>query len=262
VNGPTILRNWDDRGVLVVAAEGVLNLRLSASLWRTVVKCLAEEPAAVVVDLSDLRLERTSVATFSALARVAAERPGTSFGVCGASPEATRLFETMGVARTVPSWATVAEAVEHVRDPPSRRRIKKRIASSPQAPALGRRLVMQACRGWSVHPEVTAAASMVTSELVTNAVVHAGGDLQVTVELAGAVLIVSVRDKSPTPPRPGRPVAGQEHGRGLAIVAELSRSWGTVQTADGGKVVWARLPAQGPPASPPRLPRARDGGRR
>jgi anti-sigma regulatory factor (Ser/Thr protein kinase) len=103
---------------------------------------------------------------------------------------------------------------------------------------------MRACSSWSVPAEAATAAAMVMSELVTNAVVHAGGDLQVGLELAGTVLVVTVRDRSPVRPRRHRPEAGRENGRGLAIVAELSRSWGSLPVAGDGKVVWARIAAQ------------------
>jgi len=102
--------------------------------------------------------------------------------------------------------------------------------------------VVDACRRWSVPPEAAAAAETVMSELVTNAVKHAGGELHVSLELAGDVLIVAVRDMSPLRPRRRRTVLGRESGRGLVIVSELSRSWGSLSTGDGGKVVWARVP--------------------
>jgi hypothetical protein len=107
--------------------------------------------------------------------------------------------------------------------------------------------VLQSCSSWSVPAEAATAAATVTSELVTNAVVHAGGDLQVGLELAGTVLVVTVRDRSPVRPRRHRPETGRENGRGLAIVAELSRSWGSLPVAGDGKVVWARIAAQDAP---------------
>jgi hypothetical protein len=97
---------------------------------------------------------------------------------------------------------------------------------------------------------------------VTNAVVHVGGDLQVGIELAGQVLVVTVRDRSPVLPRRRRPYSGLEKGRGLAIVAELSQSWGSVPVANDGKVVWARIPATDGNGFSGRRPRAGRGRQR
>jgi hypothetical protein len=42
-------------------------------------------------------------------------------------------------------------------------------------------------------------------------------------------------------PRPNPPPASHQHGRGLTIVAALSRGWGVSDTSDGGRVVWFEL---------------------
>jgi anti-sigma regulatory factor (Ser/Thr protein kinase) len=72
-------------------------------------------------------------------------------------------------------------------------------------------------------------AEAITSELVTNAIEHAGAPkfgLEV-MRLAGSrAVAVIVTDPSPHPPVKRDPVADTEHGRGLNIVAALSASWG------------------------------------
>jgi hypothetical protein len=243
VTGPAILRIWEDQGVLVVAARGPLDLQGTKALHRAVAKCLAEEPAAVVVDLSGAQPERRIRSTLTTLARLAADRPATSFAVCGLPPDQAGTLQSPGDLRAFPVWSTVEEAVQHAHDAAPRRRVRRVIGSSGRAPAQARSLVTETCPHWGVRGEATAAAATVMSELVTNAVVHVGGDLQVGVELAGKVLIVTVRDSSPEPPRRRASQPGRENGRGLAIVAELSRAWGCLPVAGDGKVVWARLSA-------------------
>jgi anti-sigma regulatory factor (Ser/Thr protein kinase)/anti-anti-sigma regulatory factor len=235
----SISRAWEDRGVIVVTPHGTLGIGLATTLRRVIAKCLAEEPAAVVVDLSDVQLERASGRILAVLARMAADRPATSFAVCGLPPEQVPVSRL----QRFPVWATVSEAVEHASDPFPRRRVTQLLRSSARAPAQARALVVDTCRRWGVAGDRAAAAATVMSELVTNAVVHAGSNIRVGLELAGAFLIVTVRDQSPVPPsrRPARP--GRESGRGLAIVAELSRSWGSLPVADDGKIVWAWLPS-------------------
>jgi anti-sigma regulatory factor (Ser/Thr protein kinase) len=92
-------------------------------------------------------------------------------------------------------------------------------------------------------------ATLITSELVANSVVHARSDTVVTVTVDEGVVEIAVRDREPTAlsaphaahPRPPDEVALiAEGGRGLVLVDALADEWGTVPLGDG-KQVWARL---------------------
>jgi anti-sigma regulatory factor (Ser/Thr protein kinase) len=89
---------------------------------------------------------------------------------------------------------------------------------------------------------VVEAAQWVVSELVTNAVVHAGTELTVRVSLAGRRVGVAVGDrgagKVTRPPTPG-----SGGGWGLTVVEQLTRSWGVLPRTGEGAVVWAVLDA-------------------
>jgi anti-sigma regulatory factor (Ser/Thr protein kinase) len=91
--------------------------------------------------------------------------------------------------------------------------------------------------------DFTEDAEMVASELVTNAIKHAGAPkfgLEV-MRLAGpGAVAVIVTDPSPHPPVKREPPAVAEHGRGLHIVDALSASWGW-RPEDPGKAVYAIL---------------------
>ncbi|MGH3280612.1 MAG: ATP-binding protein [Trebonia sp.] len=86
-------------------------------------------------------------------------------------------------------------------------------------------------------------AGTVTSELVTNAIKHAGAPrfgLEV-MRLAGSgAVAVIVTDPSPEPPVRRDVAADAEHGRGLNIVERLSARWGW-RPEDPGKAVYAIL---------------------
>ena len=80
---------------------------------------------------------------------------------------------------------------------------------------------------------------LVVSELATNALTHARTPFTVTLAGVAQSLLVKVRDGSPCHPVI---VVGTPHdtaGRGVTIVALLSREWGVTPHADGGKTVWA-----------------------
>jgi anti-sigma regulatory factor (Ser/Thr protein kinase) len=81
-------------------------------------------------------------------------------------------------------------------------------------------------------------AVLLTSELVTNAIVHAGSDLVVSVRRGGDRARVAVHDQEITPPRRREP--GLDGGRGLALVEALAGSWGTFPHGEG-KAVWFEL---------------------
>lgn len=85
---------------------------------------------------------------------------------------------------------------------------------------------------------------VVLSELVGNACRH--GEPPVTYDVAadGGDLLVVVEDADPTPPAEFASLPrgeGAESGRGMHIVAALSRGWGWRPAGGGGKAVWARV---------------------
>ncbi|MDT9700065.1 SpoIIE family protein phosphatase [Streptomyces sp. P17] len=132
------------------------------------------------------------------------------------------------------------------------------LPGSPLAPGSARALVRAGLTEWAElglpgteqHTRRLADdAVLVVSELVTNAVVHAGTDVELvcrTEEETGAI-VVEVSDRHPSrAPRDGasEPAYGtSEYGRGLSLVARLAESWG-VTYRTGVKTVWARLPAE------------------
>lgn len=82
---------------------------------------------------------------------------------------------------------------------------------------------------------------VVTSELVTNAIVHAGSASVVEVRLVGSDCVeVAVTDTDPEPPVKRIPYEQHTRGLGLHIVDALCEDWGVRQLGEG-KTVWARV---------------------
>ncbi len=94
--------------------------------------------------------------------------------------------------------------------------------------------------------DLAEAAELVTSELVTNAVVHAGTHVRLLITAEAKAVRVEVGDASPHLPirRSWSQMAGT--GRGLAIVEDQTDRWGASRV-DAGKVVWFEI---GEPTGP------------
>jgi anti-sigma regulatory factor (Ser/Thr protein kinase) len=106
--------------------------------------------------------------------------------------------------------------------------------------AVARRFVTDRCRRWGCG-DVVDDAELVVSELVTNALVHAGTRCELRIGLSGTALRVQVTDGAGGVPDPQAVTGGDEHGRGLLLVSLLCAAWGTEPLASGGKVVWAEM---------------------
>lgn len=104
-------------------------------------------------------------------------------------------------------------------------------------------------RGCGVAEPAICDATLVLSELMSNAVRHArplpDAQIRVAWTLSDGTLELAVSDGGgPTEPRTGRPPSVSSlGGRGLGIVDHLSRRWG-VRSGDLGTTVWAVLPAR------------------
>jgi anti-sigma regulatory factor (Ser/Thr protein kinase) len=85
-------------------------------------------------------------------------------------------------------------------------------------------------------------ATLVLSELVTNAIVHAHAGCTIEMKHDDHCLRLEVRDPSPTPPIIGVEQPHDIGGRGLHIVEAIANAWGWEPTSDG-KTVWANLDA-------------------
>jgi serine phosphatase RsbU (regulator of sigma subunit)/anti-sigma regulatory factor (Ser/Thr protein kinase) len=83
-------------------------------------------------------------------------------------------------------------------------------------------------------------AVLVASELASNALLHANGLVRVSVTEHGDAVRISVHDRTRVPPVIARQSLEAMTGRGLRLVASLSKEWGAEPTK-GGKFVWADL---------------------
>ncbi|MFI8930107.1 ATP-binding protein [Streptomyces sp. NPDC053474] len=102
--------------------------------------------------------------------------------------------------------------------------------------------LLRRCWGRSGKSDV---AELLTSELVTNALVHTDRDAVLTATVGPRRLRVEVRDFVGRRPRVRAPAAGDAtHGRGLMLVQSLADAWG-VRAHGVGKAVWFELDTDG-----------------
>ncbi|MFF4252354.1 ATP-binding protein [Streptomyces sp. NPDC001663] len=105
-----------------------------------------------------------------------------------------------------------------------------------------RRALRELLRQWG-RPGRSEIAELLTSELVTNALIHTDNDAVLTATISPRGLRVEVRDFVARRPRLRVPNADDgTHGRGLVLVQSLADAWG-VRTHGVGKVVWFELDA-------------------
>jgi anti-sigma regulatory factor (Ser/Thr protein kinase) len=87
---------------------------------------------------------------------------------------------------------------------------------------------------------------LVISELVGNAVRHGRPPVDMRLRKSGSSVEVSVHDDEPvTPAAPGEVTGDAESGRGLLLVDALAAESGVQQVEGDGKIVWARVDAEG-----------------
>lgn len=122
-----------------------------------------------------------------------------------------------------------------------------RLPPSPDSPRAARRFVESVLGAWGCDDQLDTVILLV-SELVGNAVLHAGSELELSLRLMVGRLRVDVIDHSTDLPR-RRDVAEDDlTGRGSGLVEILATAWGVTGRPDG-KSVWFEMavPAQAEP---------------
>ena len=229
-------------GISVLDVHGALPA-VAGAAREAVLARWARCPGAVVCDLSAVTgpFETGAIALLASLGAEVRQWPGIPIGfVC---PDRTLGEPLAGAAEgqhlllrydRASMWAALAgrEASSTV---------SAVLAPEPASARAAREMVGDACTDWGAEAQIPTAA-LVTSELVSNAVVHAGTLMEVSFSRCGGQLRLAVRDDNPRAPAPSVVGSEDSHGRGLLLIAALCTSWGVVPTSTG-KVVWAVLRA-------------------
>jgi anti-sigma regulatory factor (Ser/Thr protein kinase) len=110
------------------------------------------------------------------------------------------------------------------------------LPADPAIVAHVRKQVAARLAGWGLD-EAIFTTGLVVSELVTNAIRHAGSPIQLRL-IRDRTLICEVSDGSSTAPHLRQARAFDEGGRGLLLISQFTQRWGTRQNPHG-KTIWA-----------------------
>lgn len=136
------------------------------------------------------------------------------------------------------------EATDTTTNRPGRPQLRRRLGRADlRAVPEARRALRELLTHWG-RPGRSEIAELLTSELVTNALIHTDRDAVLTATVSARALRVEVRDFVGRRPRPRMPdIDDGTHGRGLILVESLADAWG-VRAHGVGKAVWFELSAE------------------
>ena len=124
--------------------------------------------------------------------------------------------------------------------PDTRMAVLTDLANERTACADGRRFVAAHLARWEMPAQVSDEASLLTSELIANAIRHAPPPLCLQVSVNDDVVRVHVHDSNPVAPVLTRPDFNSRGGRGVWLVDTLATRWG-FQAQPPGKEVWFEI---------------------
>jgi anti-sigma regulatory factor (Ser/Thr protein kinase) len=121
-----------------------------------------------------------------------------------------------------------------------------RVDSVPAARAF----LTQLLHGWEVADDVIDDASLLTTELMSNAVEHGSGVVDLEIAVQDGLLHIGVHDDSvELPTQHDAASTSLEGGRGIWLVQSIARDWGSDSSnREPGKTVWFELTTLRAPA--------------
>ena len=228
-----------------VRLVGALDRRTAPAVHRSLLECLADEPGAMLADLTAAEL--TDPAAVTALTEVAAQAvvwPGIPVL---AFPAGDKLGAVPPTGHRLVLCDSREQALGRARAAPVRLVLRDGLLPVSGAARRGRELATEACLSWEIPDSCLGPACLVATELIANAAVHAGTMMTLTIARAGRHLQISVRDGADdVPVRRTVPPLAPVPGRGLLLVEAVAARWGALPLAGGGKVVWSVLDVPDP----------------
>ncbi|NUR69298.1 MAG: ATP-binding protein [Hamadaea sp.] len=237
-------------GVYELRPTGSLDLSGTAALRRSALKVLPEQPRALLLGLDEIDIrDPLNLAVLPSIDK----RVRLDCGIrlqCYADPATDtgrRVRQVVG-GRIALHDDRLSALVAADQETVATQRAYRHLTPGAGAVREARAITQECCRRWGI-PQISDAAQLIVSELITNAVQHAQTEIDLILTHRGPRLHLQVRDTAYAPALfPIEPVSsliyrvGDDRigGRGLMLVAMLSAACGTTVGADA-KTVWASL---------------------
>lgn len=235
---PTEVRHRMETGqpFPVVRLSGVLDLDTVPQVSSALRTGLADQPSALVIDVSDLEVtDPAALTAFTEVLHACADWPASALALYAPTTAAAQWQPT-----GLPVWPSLEAALVALDEQPAMAQLSTALEPVVGAARKARELVTEACLRWEL-PGVAGPACIVVTEMVNNVVAHAHTAMTVRLAEHGGRLLVAVQDSDPTVPVFRGPVGPRAYGgRGLVLIDSVSRRWGSLVFI-GGKVVWAVL---------------------
>ncbi|NIH81994.1 ATP-binding protein [Amycolatopsis viridis] len=238
--GEVSIRPRQAGGCTIAGLTGRLDGRSYGELRDGLIRLTLDQPRALIAEVDGLEItSEPALTVFSAVRTRTNSWPGVPVLLVARDRERRAMITASAVHRFVPLHSCVEAAVGAVAEPPSRRRRSTGFPPVAASSHAARRFTRETCRGWNIGHRQEDALGVAT-ELVENAVTHAGSPLELRLELRDGRLTIAVRDEDPRPAVLRQQPGGALSGYGLQVIAALSDTWGCAP-APGGKIVWAVL---------------------
>lgn len=232
--------------ILVLRAEGVLDPVTSPILHGAMCKAVAEQPGALVCDLTALHCPTLRHLTLLFVASdLAAEWPEVVITLA-CSGEMLDQLRRLGLNRLVMVHSSldfaIGDAVRRVMP----NRVRLRLDTSDHRARTARDFVVDVCAAWGASGAVET-AKLLSNELVTHALRNGLEPAEIQLTLQPRCVQVLVRSRPPRAFGPGaesydRPIVPRLE---LQMVERLSRGWGGRPTHDGGEILWCLVDRKG-----------------
>jgi anti-anti-sigma factor len=220
------MQQSSQQGCVVLSLAGRLDLAAAPQVQRAILKQLAEHPTAIICDLGQVEaIDPLCAGLFTSLRHPALGWPGTALVLCGVRPAVADTLLAHGVAQYLAIHPSLDEALANTRTRPSRLRERLMLGPVPTAARAGREFVREVCGRWGLE-RLDDPATLLASELVTNAVLHARTALELRVELRRSRLQLAVTDQDPDLTRVQAARDGTGRGLGLLVVDRVATAWG------------------------------------
>ncbi|OBA59698.1 sulfate transporter [Mycobacterium sp. 1100029.7] len=229
-----------DDSVAVLTVGGVLDASNSGALRDSISKATLQEPSAVIVNISGLKVPAESAwsAFISAHLQLGTHVKAPIVLVSG-DRTAREAITRSEITRFMPVYSTEKGAFKALgrltRQPVQR--ADAELPANLTSLRESRRLIREWLTQWK-QSGLIPVALVVVNVFVENVLEHTGSVPKMRIETDGVTATIAVSDESTSPavrlPSPDKGIDVS----GLAIVDALSRAWGSTPTSSG-KTVWA-----------------------